>query len=385
MPIHRNASRITLATPLIAALTTVASFGQAPGNPAPSQPTVAGDPAGAPGLKPATAAEEPPTEAEKQIDAAVPKVAALKAVSATLTQDVWMLGRSFQVKGRYMKAPGSRVYLRLDVAGLPGSTGTMLQVSNGSVLWNFQKLLDSQSYSKLSVKPVLERLQAPEVDKQIREQILSSLGFAGPEMLLSGVRKAMRFDQIGEGDLDGRPVWIARGGWRDRTGLAVPEGRPVPPIGMLPAYIPSLATLTFDKENGWPYKLELRGRPETMLIDNRAVTLDGQRIAPRITGEKQEKQEPSDLLLVYSDVKFDPSLSDADFAFQAPPDAAVEDNTDILLQGLGRMIEAQVQQKRMEAANAAAAAPAASPAKPAEAPPAAGTPPTAPPAAKAPK
>ncbi|WP_165065167.1 LolA family protein [Paludisphaera rhizosphaerae] len=378
MRIHRNASRITLAAALVTALATGSTFAQTP---APSQPAQA-PPAGALGAKPAAPAEEPPTEAEKLIDAAIPKVAAVKTVSATLAQSVKMMGQSFQVKGRYLKAPGSRVLLRLDVAGLPGSTGTILQVSNGDVLWNFQKLLDSPSYSKLSVKPVLERLQAPEVDKQVREQILSSLGFTGPEMLLSGVRSAVRFDQIEEGDLDGRPVWIARGAWRDRAGLAVPEGRPVPQVGLLPSYVPSLATLTFDKENGWPYKLELQGRPETMLIDKRTTTLDGKRITTKSASDKQEKPEPSDLVLVYSDVKFDPSLSDADFAFQAPPDATVDDNTEMILQGLSRMIEAQAQQKRMEAANAAASAPAPTPApttKPVE------NPPATPPAAETPK
>lgn len=379
MRIHRNASRITLAATLVTVLATGSTFAQIPGGPGSIQPSQA-QLAGGPGAKPA---EEPPTEAEKLIDAAIPKVAGVKSVSATLTQSVKMMGQSFQVKGRYLKGAGSRVYLRLDVTGMPGSTGTILQVSNGEVLWNFQKVLDSPSYSKLSVKPVLERIHAPEIDKQLREQFLSSLGFTGPETLLSGVRGAIRFDQIEEGEHEGRPVWIAKGVWRDRGGLAVPEGRPVPPIGLLPSYVPSLATLTFDKENGWPYKVELRGRPETMLVDNRTTTLDGKRITTKSATGKQEKQEPSDLVLVYSDVKFDASLNDADFAFQAPPDATVEDNTELILQGLSRMIEAQAQQKRMEAANAAASAPAPPPAsaptKPAE------NPPAAPPAAETPK
>lgn len=377
MLINRNASRIIFAA--AAVLTTVASFAQAPGGPLPAQPA---QPGGNAGSAPKAPAEEPPTEAEKLIDEAIQKVAAVKSVSATLTQEVKMMDRSFQVKGRYRKAPGARVFLQLDVAGLPGSTGTLIQVSNGETLWNYQKLLDSPSYSKLSVKPVLERVQAPEVDKQVREQILSTLGFSGPEMLLSGVRKSIRFDQKEEGELDGRPVWIVRGTWRDRTGLNVPEGRPVAPIGLLPPYVPSLATLTLDKENGWPYRLDFRGRPETMLVDIRPTGPDGKRFTGAASASAVEKQEPSDLLLVYSDVKFDPTLGDADFAFQAPPDAAVEDNTEIILQGLSRMIEAQAQQKRMEAAGAAAPAPAANPSGP---PPAALPAPEAPATPESPK
>ena len=125
MRINRNAPRIILAATVVA-LTTTASFAQTPPSPPPAQSPQAGTAVQAPA--------EPPTEAEKLIDAAIPKVAAVKAVSATLTQDVKMMGQTFQVKGRYLKAPGSRILLRLEVAGLLGSSGSMTQVCNGDVL-----------------------------------------------------------------------------------------------------------------------------------------------------------------------------------------------------------------------------------------------------------
>ena len=349
MRTNRIARQITLAAALLGSGIAPSILAQAPGGPSqvpPSQSPAATPSAAAPADKP----EEPPTEAELTIDEAIKKVAAVKAVSADLVQDVKMLGQTFQIKGRYAKAPAARIYMKLDVVGLPGSTGTMLQVSNGEVLWDYQKIFDNRSYRKLSVKPILERLQAPEIDKDLREQIMSSLGFVGPEALLVGVRKSIRFDQKEEGELDDKAVWIVRGGWRDRTGLTGPDQRPVPAIGKLPPFVPSLAALYLDKETGWPYKLDLTGRPDSAVIDTRQIGLDGQRIGSK---SSIERQAPSSIRLVYSNIQFDPPLTAADFAFQAPPDADVVDNTDVLLGSLNKAIEFQAQRKSIEAANAA--------------------------------
>ncbi|WP_165245085.1 LolA family protein [Paludisphaera soli] len=334
-----------LAATLVGAWIATSVLAQTPGGP-PQTPPGQAPAANLPGAPP----EEPPTEAELIVDEAIKKVAAVKAVSADLLQDVKMLGQKFQIKGRYLKAPSSKIYLRLDVSGLPGSAGTMLQVCDGDVLWDYQKILTAESYRKLSVKPILQRLDAPEIDKTLREQILSSLGFAGPEALLAGVRKAVKFDQKEEGELDGKAVWIVKGGWRDRTGLVVPNQGPVPGVGLLPPYIPSFATLYLDKQNGWPYKLDLRGRNSTALIDTRKTGIDGKKIGAK---SSIERQDPSELVLVYSNVQFDPALSDAEFAFQAPPNVQPEDNTEIILKSLDQAIEFQAMQKRTEAANAA--------------------------------
>lgn len=295
----------------------------------------------------APAVDEPPTEAERLIDEAAKKVAAIESVSADLVQDVKMLGQSFQIQGRYLKAPPSRVYLKLTVTGLPGSTGTMLQVCDGEVLWDYQQILESQVYRRLNVKPVFERLQAPEIDDKLRDDILTSLGFSGPETLLVGLRKSVKFDQKEEGELDGRPVYILRGSWKNREGIVGPDQRPIPATGMLPPYIPSLAILYIGKEDGWPYKLDLQGRQITNLVDTRQVGPDGKKIGKL---SSIERPEPAAIHLVYSNVQFGVSIRPEEFAFQAPANATIEDNTEIVLKGLNQAIEYQAMQKRAEAA-----------------------------------
>jgi outer membrane lipoprotein-sorting protein len=306
-------------------------------------PSTSARTATAPGEAPA----EPPTEAEKVIDLAIKKVAGLKSVAADLVQNVEMLKQRFDIKGRYLRAPSSRIYLKLNVSGLADSTGTMLQICDGETLWDYQQVLESQSYRRMSVKPVFERLNSPDIDAKLRDQVMTQIGFSGPEALLVGLRKSVKFDQKEEGELDGKHVWILRGTWRNRSGLVGPDQRPLPATGPLPAYVPSLATLYLGKDDGWPYKIILVGKVPTILQDTRRVGPDG-----RVTASKSsiEKVDPSKITLVYSNVLFNPNIRPDEFAFQAPPNANVEDTTETIIKGLDQAIQFQAMQKRTEAA-----------------------------------
>lgn len=289
----------------------------------------------------------PPTEAEVTLDEAAKKVAALNSVSADLVQTVAMLKQEFEVKGRYLKAPGERTYLRLVVSGLPDSSGEMLQVSDGVTLWDYQQILESKYYRKVTLGPIREKLSSPELEAAERDQVNAQLGFAGPDTLLTGLRKSIRFDQKEEGTLDGRPVWILRGTWQDRQGLLGPNQQPLPETAALPAYIPSQATVYLGKEDGWPYKIRLAGRMPTVLLDTRPTGPDGRKI-----GAKSSIQtiEPSVVEMNYSIVSLDPTIPSKEFDFSAPAGARVEDSTEAILNGLEQMIQSKIAQKKAETA-----------------------------------
>jgi len=309
----------------------------------PAPPPAGGASAG-PGVE--AAPPEPPTPAEEILDAAIKKVVALTSVAADIQQQAEMLGQRFDVKGRYLKAPNNRVYLRLTVSGLAKSTGTMLQVCDGQTLWDFQQVLESQNYHTLKIAPILEKLKSPELDDTLREQVRTQLGFSGPDALLVGLRKALRFDQKEEGTLDGKAVYILRGTWKDRDGLTGPDQQPLAPTASLPAYIPSLATVWIGKEDGWPYKVVLVGKVPSMLQeDTRQLGADGR---PKAV----QKVQPSRLVLTYSNVQLNTTLKPEEFAFQAPPGVVVNDNTVNLLNLLEQNLQARIAQKKQEAAKA---------------------------------
>jgi outer membrane lipoprotein-sorting protein len=321
---------------------------QAPPGASPSPVAPAQAPPGAPPApgKAAEPPQEPPTEAERIIDLAIKKLAGLKSVSADLVQNVVMLKQRFDIKGRYLKAPSSRTYLKLAVSGLADGSGTVLQVCDGETLWDYQEVLESRQYRKLSVKPILERLNSPEIDAATRDLFLNQVGFAGPDALLVGLRKSIKFDQKEEDTVDGKPVWVLRGTWRDRKGLMGPDSRPLPATGPLPAYVPSRATVYLGKDDGWPYRMDLIGKVPTILVDTRRTGADGKVVGSR---RSIEQVEPSEIRLVYSNVKLDTPIRPAEFAFEAPANASVEDNTDLIIKGLNQAIELHAMQKRAEA------------------------------------
>jgi len=350
--IRLSALTCALALAVVAWLYTRASAQQMPTIPGPAggadlrQPGAPAGP-GVAGTVPAAQPEEPPTEAERLIDSAIKTLAKLQSVAADLVQSVDMLYQKFTIKGRYLRAPNARVKLQLTVVGLPDTSGTTLQVCDGETLWEYQQILDRQFYRKLSIKPILERLNSPDLDPKIRNQAVAQMGLAGPETLLVGLRKYIKFDQKEEAVLDGTKVWKLHGNWKSRQGLVGPDARPVNPIGALPPFIPMDVTLYLGKEDGWPYKLILQGKSPTILQDTRHMGPDGKLIGAKSSIEKVPRTV---ITLVYSDVKLNGTINVGQFAFQAPANATVDDSTEALIKGLDRELEREAQKKKAEAA-----------------------------------
>jgi outer membrane lipoprotein-sorting protein len=353
----KSAVPAALALAIIAAwlLRTTSAQQQAPQTPAVPPGTAGGSAAQATAGLPAPAPqpEEPPTDAERTIDAAVKMIAKLQSVTAKLVQSVDMLSHKFTITGEYKRAPGARIRLLLTVAGLHDSDGTTLQVCDGETLWDYQQILDRQVYRKLTIKPVLERLNSPDLDPKIKTQAITQMGLSGPETLLVGLRKYVKFDQKEEVELQtaagaktGKRAWKLHGIWKNRQGLMGPDARPVSPLGILPPYIPMDVTLYLGKDDGWPYLLLLQGRPSTALLE-RPIGPDGRAVGAKSSMEKIPR---TIITLEYSDVTLNRPIDVGEFAFQAPANATVDDSTEALIKGLDRELEREAQKKKSEAA-----------------------------------
>jgi hypothetical protein len=198
-----------------------------------------------------------------------------------------------------------------------------------------------------SIKPILERLNSPDLDWKIKEQAMTAMGLAGPETLLTSLRRAIRFEHKEEGALEGKKVWILRGSSRHRQGVAGTDSRPVLLNKLLPLYIPSDVSLYLGTDDGWPYKLVLMGRPVSVLLDSRNAGPDGRRIGSLST---LERLDPTKLTLEYTDVKINAAILVDEFAFQAPPTAQVDDNTLVIVRMLDQGVPMPARRKKAEAA-----------------------------------
>lgn len=320
-------------------------------------------PAQAPPVAPAvlpTAEVKTPTEAEKTLDEAIARVKSIESISADVKQDVKMLGQKFRVEGKYLRAPQYRVYLLLEVIGLGDVGGTLLQVCDGVTSWEYRRVLEERpSLNKRTLAPVLEKLNSPECDATLRSDVLASLGFSGPEALLDGLRKAVAFDQKAEGEVEGKKAWILRGRWIDRTSLTGPEQPPMPLTGALPSYVPSIVTVYLGQEDGWPYRVELRGRSPSIMEmrkETRELGPDGRPIG-RVT--RTPDVAPTEITLTYGKVELNPKLGPEQFAFQPPndPNLRVVDETATITEYLTAALTQRAAQRKAEAAKEGASLP----------------------------
>ena len=289
-----------------------------------------------------TPAADPPTEAEVALDEAIGRLRDLKGVEAEVAQTADMLGQRFTIKGRYLKSTGHRNRLELSVSGLGNSAGQMVQACDGETLWEYQKIQEGARCTRLAVGEVFKKLDAPEFDAPFRDQVLSGLGFAGPEALLAGLRKAIHFDrkepgtleiQVAKGKTEPVAVWILKGEWKDRDALTAPGQAPLPPTGPLPPFVPSVATVSLGQADGWPYKVQLDGRARSGMLQPRQTASD----RPVLTKPGPATQErPSRLVLIYGNVRLSPTFTAADFFFQPPASVSVLDQTKEVVDRLDR-------------------------------------------------
>lgn len=341
--------------------------------PAGAQPETAEKTGGAKGKAQATKPEKDkePTRAEKVIDEAIAKLRGLESASANLVIKADILGQRFQLSGEYARAPQDRIKLVLTLSGLADARGRMLQISDGTTLWDFKEILDGQSYDKVDISKVFAKLDDPGFDQETRQSFRTQLGFAGPDALLESLRKSISFDALEDQEtFDGHAVWIARGTWKDRQALNLEGQAPLPAFGPLPAYVPSVAAVWIDKETGWPYQLKMDGQVPSVLARPDAANKKGA-ADPKAKAKALASQEfqPSHLLMTYSDVKLNAPWKPEDFAFEPPRSAAeqnqVRDSTQQYLAGMDAYLANEAAKKKAEGATKGTAAPEAAPKAPA--------------------
>lgn len=292
----------------------------------------------------------PATEQEKQIDAAIAKLRELKSLTAEIEINARMLGQLVKLTGDYAQAPNHRMRLALKLAQFGDATGTMLQVCDGSVRWDFTQIIDQQLCSKLDFAKILAAIDKPECDQELRTQILSGLGFAGPESMLVGLRESIRFDQqLPSQEIEGVKVLVFRGRWSDVTKLVAPGQGAIREGAALPPYVPSIVTVFIGEENGWPYRVEMEGKIPVGLDrrDERMLDPTGRPIGRK---SSTPKADPSKLTIVYKNVVLNPTLDDRMFAFSPPNTLQVRDDTEDVAVRLEQAITARAAAKRNEAA-----------------------------------
>jgi outer membrane lipoprotein-sorting protein len=297
--------------------------------------------------------QQPATPAERQIDDAIMRIAKLDSVSADFDRTVEMLNENFTLKGSYIKAAGRRVYLQLTASGAPENKITMLHVCDGETLWDYNQMFESRAFTRLSIKPILARLDSPDLDRKSKDRATREIGFEGADTLLTELRTCFKFgvQEMKTDIIQGKPVWIMQGTWKKGPVSQEPDPRPSLSPGFLPPYLPSDATLYLGKDDYWPYKLEVAGRQSNAPGDGRRRGLNGEPIGSL---RSIKKVTSTRIVLTYSNVNFNAAIPL--FWFRAPTPAGLiaDDRTRTMINELDEAINIEAQRKKTEVEREAA-------------------------------
>ncbi len=193
-------------------------------------------------------------------------------ISFRIRQQGELFGRQITGEGRYFElrqGPIPRIHLELTMEVGPVST-SLVQVCNGTTLWTYRKLPNSESLSKVDAVRAITALEQA-AGKLPRDAIASSPGLGGLARLIRGLNARFEFTSVTADQLGGLPVWKLSGGWKSaelarllpKQKDAIEKGR-LPDLAGLPGQLPDNVTLFLGQEDCFPFRIDyLRSVPRS--------------------------------------------------------------------------------------------------------------------------
>ena len=132
--------------------------------------------------------------------------------------------------------------------------------------------------------------------------------------LMKGLRESQKFESHTEETLDGKPVYVLSGQWREEAiSQSSFRGQQLS-LSKLPPYMPSKCTVWIGKEDGWLYKLELES-------------------------VKKVQGSLTKMTLEFLNPRLGCDLPDTLFAFEPPEGVRAEDQTEVIYQRLSAVLQ----------------------------------------------
>lgn len=158
--------------------------------------------------------------------------------------------------GRYLEQ-GEKSRLELHVR-LPGeSQGSLLEVSDGDLLWSETTFGENKRVTLRDLKQIAAALA--EQSSAAAAPGPLELGLGGLNGLMQSLQKTMQFDQLREDNKGNEATVILQGTWKSDFASQWRKN----PDDPLPAYIPDMLRIYFDAETQFPRRLVyLKRNPE---------------------------------------------------------------------------------------------------------------------------
>lgn len=307
----------------------------------------AGDARQAP--EPAPAAATPPKLRRSQLSSAqvfeqvAEALDAADTLSCRIDQDVVLSGHRFHAAGRYTQASGNRMRLEyrifpvravkatdeqqaaIDAGPADTSelteTGSLLQVSDGSVLWSYWVNGTQKQLTRRNIGEIIDAVD--EIPNYSAATSLQDLGAGGLQTLMSQLQTGMEFGAVQEQRVGNVDMLVLYGRWNEKTRKDVFQIADNPDA-VLPEYIPDYVRVYVTAESMLPRRVQyLKKYPDPEVKQIRPiVTLDLRDIKPNeeVAGETFEFQRPADLTV--QEVDLTSQVIDGIKRAAAPPEEA---------------------------------------------------------------
>lgn len=228
-----------------------------------------------------------------------------QSIEANLLEQVLISDPPIRMTGRYLEQ-GRKTRLELHVRLKGDSQGSLLEVSDGNLLWSQTAFGDTKQVTFRNVKDIAIALAD--------QPSLSSgggpldLGLGGLSGLMNSLQRTMQFDQLREESKKDEHWVIIQGKWKPEYAAQWKKN----PDDELPGYIPDALRIYFDAETQFPRRL---------------IYL------------KKQSEKPTHRPIVrleFQDVQFDQMVEEETFAYTPPEGLVPEDITQPYIDQLKR-------------------------------------------------
>lgn len=271
--------------------------------------------------------------ASEVFDAVKTKLDGFDSFSCQIYQNFLMTGHRLHAAGRYYHASGNRFRLeyrifpiratkaadkeQLQLDGEPEDTsklivtGSLTQVSDGSVLWSYWVNADQKQLTRRNIGEIIAA--ADEAPNYSSASSLSDLGVGGMQTLLSQIQTGMDFGQVQELQASSGKMLVLTGRWNTKT-LKEVFKLPDDPNAQLSEFVPDYVRIYVSEKAMLPVRIQyLKKHPNPEV----------KQVQPLAT-------------LDFRNVKFNSKIPDETFVFKRPDDQKITevDLTNQVIEGI---------------------------------------------------
>ncbi len=209
-------------------------------------------------------------EAKAALSSAREKLLGFHSIRAKIVETVAVGDRRFKAEGSYVQGSALKLRLEFKVTS-QSSTGSILEVCDGQVLWSRYTIGDSLRISRRDVQQILDAARA--ATKAPNAMAVAELGLGGLPSLLASIDESMTFHTLRDDEIDDQRFKVLEGGWNQQFLDSWKAANPKSP-DKLADHIPDAVRIYLDAATYAPRRILYLKWDDEKQVNRPMVTVD---------------------------------------------------------------------------------------------------------------